>query len=89
MEREISNTEKVKVSSDALNLMQVIGIIFVFFITVIGISFVNEKQNFHFYPWYYEYLVYFSTFFLIVLIYKPSRSHLIQILSALKFNRSK
>lgn len=89
MEREISNTEKVKKSNNSLNLMQVIGIIFVFFITVIGISFVNEKQNFRFYPWYYEYLVYFSTFFLIVLMYKPSRSHLFQILSALKFNRSK
>ncbi|MHA4327795.1 hypothetical protein [Bacillus cereus] len=50
MEREISNTEKVKISNNSLDLMQVIGIIFVFFITVIGISFVNEKQNFYFYP---------------------------------------
>lgn len=89
MERNIRNTDEVKVISNSLNLMRVIGIIVVFFIVVIGVSLINEKKDFYFYPWYYEYFVYFLTFFLIIFIYKPARLYLFQLLSAIKFNQPK
>ncbi|WP_176127027.1 MULTISPECIES: hypothetical protein [Bacillus cereus group] len=50
MERNISHS---------LNLMKMIGIIVGFFIVAISLSFINEKQDFYFDPWYYEYFVYF------------------------------
>ncbi|OUB77079.1 CPBP family intramembrane glutamic endopeptidase [Bacillus thuringiensis] len=89
MEPNISNTNQIKTANNSLNLMQIIGIIVGFFIVVISLSFLNEKQDFYFYPWYYEYLVYFLIFFLIILTYKPARSYLFQLISSIKFNKPK